>query len=225
MKRTYKLVIGAAAVAAIAGGTAAIAASGPSSPSQESDAIISDAAGRLGITPTKLSEALKQALLDRIDAAVAAGRITKTEGDALKQKINSNDFPLIGGGRPDFGHFGFFGRLDAAANYLGLTEAQLHSELASGKTLAQIAKDHGKSADGLVNALVDAAKQKLDAAVQAGKLTQAQADQMLSDLRSRITDLVNGKLPAPSGDWKVPAPPGDGFRRPPGFRHFFGPSA
>ena len=216
MKLKHKLVIGAAGVAAIAGGSAAIAASGSSSPSQESQAIINDAAGRLGITPTKLSDALKQALLDRIDAAVAAGRITKAEGDALKQKINSNDFPLIGGEHRDFGHFGFFGKLDAAATYLGVTEDQLHSELQSGKTLAQIAKDHGKTADGLVNALVNAAKEKLDAAVKAGRLTQAQADQMLNDLRSRVTDLVNGKFPAP---------PPDGFRRPPGFRHFSGPSA
>jgi hypothetical protein len=215
MKLKHKLVIGAAGVAAIAGGSAALAASGSSSPSQESQAIINDAAGRLGITPTRLSAALKQALLDRIDAAVAAGRITKAEGDALKQKINSNDFPLLGSGRPDFGHFGFFGRLDAAATYLGLTEAQLHSELRSGKTLAQIATDHGKTADGLVNALVNAAKAKLDAAVNAGRLTQAQADQMLNDLRSRVTDLVNGKFPAPP----------DGFRRPPGFRNFSGPSA
>jgi hypothetical protein len=220
MKRNHKLVIGAAAVAAVAGGSAAIAASGSSSPSQESQAIINDTAQRLGIAPTKLSAALRQALIDRVDAAVAAGRITKAQGDALKQRISSNDFPLIGGGHRDFGHFGFFGKLDAAASYLGLTEAQLHSELASGKTLAQIAEDHGKSADGLVNALVNAAKQKLDAAVKAGRLTQSQADQMLSDLHSRITDLVNGKLPAPGGD---------GFRRPPGFRpgfrHFFGPSA
>ena len=220
MKRNHKLVIGAAAVAAVAGGSAAIAASGSSSPSQESQAIINDAAGRLGITPTKLSDALKQALLDRIDAAVAAGRITRAQGDALKQRINSNDFPLFGGGHRDFGHFGFFGKLDAAAGYLGITEAQLHSELESGKTLAQIAKDHGKTADGLVNALVDAAKQKLDAAVKAGRLTQAQADQMLSDLHARITDLVNGKFPGPGGD---------GFGRPPGFRpgfrHFFGPPA
>jgi hypothetical protein len=213
MNRNHKLVIGAAAVAAIAGGSAAIASSGSPSPSQESQAIINDAAGRLGVTPSKLTDALKQALLDRVDAAVAAGRLTQAEGDALKQRINSNDFPLMGGGRPDFGKFGFFGKLDAAATYLGITEAQLHSELQSGKTLAQIAKDHGKSADGLVNALVGAAKQKLDAAVKAGRLTQAQADQMLNDLRSRVTDLVNGQLPAP--------PDGDGFGRPPGFRHFF----
>jgi hypothetical protein len=221
MKRNHKLAIGAAAVASIAGGSVAIAASGSSSPSQESQAIINDAAGRLGITPTKLSAALKQALLDRIDAAVAAGRITKAQGDELKQRINSNDFPLFGGGHRDFGHFGFFGKLDAAADYLGLTEAQLHSELESGKTLAQIARDHGKSADGLVNALVDAAKQKLDTAVKAGRLTQAQADQMLNDLRDRITSMVNSRPPADAPKFGF-RPRSFGF----GFRHSFsGPAA
>jgi predicted DNA-binding protein (UPF0251 family) len=219
MKRTYKLIIGAAALAAIAGGGVAVAASDSSSPSQESQAIINDAAKRLGIEPTKLSDALKQALLDRVDAAVAAGRITKAEGDALKQRIKSNDFPVVAGGRHGFGHFGFIGKLDAAANYLGLTDAQLRTELEGGKTLAQVAKDHGKSVDGLVTALVDAAKQKLDDAVRAGRLSQSQADQMLSDLRSRITDLVNGRFPSHHGD-------GDSFRRPGfGFRRFSGPSA
>ena len=219
MNRTIKLVIGAAALAAIAGGGVAIAASDSSSPSQESQAIINNAAKRLGIEPAKLSNALKQALLDRVDAAVAAGRITKAEADALKQRINSNDFPIIGGGRHGFGHFGFVGKLDAAANYLGVTEAQLRSELEGGKTLAQVAKDHGKSVDGLVDALVNAAKEKLDAAVEAKRLTQSQADQMLNDLRSRITDLVNGRFPSRDHD-------GDSFRRPGfGFRHFLGPPA
>jgi hypothetical protein len=211
MNRNFKLVVAAAALVAIAVGGVAIAASGSSSPSQESQAVINDAAKRLGIAPQKLTDALTQALLARVDAAVAAGRITKAQGDELKRRINSNGFPLIGGRGRGFHRFGFFGKLDAAADYLGLTEAQLHSELESGKTLAQIATGHGKTASGLVDALVAAAKQHVDAAVKAGRLTQSQADQMLSDLRARVTDLVNGKLPAPSAD---------GFRRPHGFFGF-----
>ncbi len=60
-----------------------------------------------------------------------------------------------------------------------MTEAQLRTELMNGKTLAQVAKDKGKSVDGLVNALVADAKTRIDAAVKAGRLTQAQADQVL----------------------------------------------
>ena len=142
MKRNRKLILAVGALLAAAGGGVAIAAS-DSSPSEESQAVINDAANQLGISPSKLSDALKHALSDRVDAAVAAGRITKAEGDALKQRINSDNFPLFGGFHRGFGHFGFFGKLDAAADYLGLTEAQLRTELQSGKSLAQIAEAHG----------------------------------------------------------------------------------
>ena len=67
----------------------------------------------------------------------------------------------------------------------------------NGKSLADVAKAHGKTAAGLVDAVVADAKTKVDAAVKAGRLTQAQADEMLSDLKQRITDLVNGRFPAP----------------------------
>jgi hypothetical protein len=204
------------------GGAAAVAASQSNSPSEESKAIIDDAAGQLGISPDKLSNALKNALADRVDAAVAAGRLTKAEGDALKARIQTDDFPIIGGPGRGFGHFGFFGRLDAAADYLGLTKAQLRTELQNGKSLAQVAKDHGKSVDGLIDALVASAKQKLDQAVAAGRLTKAQETEMLNGLKDRITNLVNSTgLGAPH--FRGPGP-GLGFRHF-GFRRFDGPSA
>jgi hypothetical protein len=209
MRRNRKIILGIAALLTAAGGGAAIAASGSGSPSEENQAVLDDAAKQLGVSPGKLSDALKKALSDRVDAAVAAGRLTKAEGDALKQRINSDNFPLFGGFRAGFGHFGFFGDLSAAANYLGLTEAQLRSQLEGGKSLAQVATAQGKSVDGLVDALVNAAKQRLDSAVASGRLTQAQENEMLSGLRDRITNLVNST--PPSGDRF--APPPFGFRR------------
>jgi hypothetical protein len=206
MKGNRKLMFGAAAVLAAAGGGVAIAASDPS-PADENQAIINDAAQQLGISPSKLSDALKKALGDRVDAAVAAGRITKAEGDALKQRLQSGNAPFFfGSPHHGFGHAGF-GGLDAAASYLGLTEAQLRTELESGKTLAQVAQAHGKSVSGLVDALVADAKKHLDAAVSAGHLTQAQADNMLNDLRDRITSRVNSRAPEDH------PPDGFGFRR------------
>src|SRR5436189_6318696 len=122
MTRNRKLMLGlAAALLAAAGGGVAIAAS-DSSPKEENQAIIDDAAKQLGISSSKLSDALKKALNDRVDAAVAAGRITKAEGDALKQRIASSDFPLVGGRHRGFGHFRF-GGLAAAAGYIGVREA------------------------------------------------------------------------------------------------------
>ena len=216
MKR--KIVAGAAAALAVGGAGGAVAATQfSSSPSQESQAVITDAAKKLGVQPSALSSALKTALEDRVDAAVAAGRMTKAQGDKLKQMIESNGFPLLAG--PGFG-FGFehhMHGLPVAATYLGLTEEQLDQKLESGKTLAQVAKDQGKSVDGLVAALKADLKSKLDGAVSAGRLTKAQEEQILKDADQRISAFVNGKLLRP------PPPPGGFF----GERHGFddGPQA
>ena len=197
-----KILIAGAAALAVAGGGAAIAASKSGSPQEESDAVVADAAKQLGVTPAKLSSALKKALENRVDAAVAAGRLTKEQGDALKERIEAEDYPILGGFGMGFGHRGGgpgiihrFGHLDAAASYLGMTEAELRTQLAGGKTLAEVAKAKGKSVDGLVSALVADEKKELDAAVAAGRLTQKQADTVLESAKHRVTDLVNGEGP------------------------------
>jgi hypothetical protein len=196
-----RVVAGAVAGLAVAGGGAAVAATQLSSPQQESQAVVNDAAKQLGVQPSKLSAALRQALENRVDAAVAAGRITKAQGAELKQRIESGDFPIFGGpgrdrGGPGFGHHGGpFGGLDAAAKYLGLSETQLRTRLESGKSLATVAKVEGKTVSGLVDAMYAAAKADLDADVKAGRVTQSQETQMLSDLKSHLTDFVNGVRP------------------------------
>jgi hypothetical protein len=193
MRRTI-LATGVAAVA-IAGGGAAVAATGLGDPQEESKAIVDDAAEQLGVEPGELSDALKQALENRVDAAVAAGRLTEEEGAALKERIQSQEYPLLGG--PGFGHHGGrgFHHLDAAAEYLGLTEAALRTRLEDGQTLAQVAQAEGKTVDGLVAALVADEKAELDEAVADGRITQAQADEHLAQAEERFRELVNGTLP------------------------------
>jgi uncharacterized protein YidB (DUF937 family) len=213
-----KVVAGAAAALAVGGAGAGIAATKLShSPREESQAVVNDAAKQLGVEPSKLSAALKKALEDRVDAAVADGTITKAEGEALKQRIESDGLPLL---VPPLGfrHFGFHDHgppgLPAAAKYLGLSESQLESKLESGKTLAQVARDEGKSVDGLVSALKDDLKAKLDQAVADGRLTKTQEAQLLADAQQRLTDLVNGAFPAgpPEGRGWFRHGPGFSFR-------------
>ena len=117
-------------------------------------------------------------------AALAGG------GSALAAKNHAHASPstappgMLGqpGGRPG-------DDLDAAATYLGTTASALVTQLRSGKTLAQIA---GSKTDGLIAALVDHEKQEIADAVTAGRLTQAQADEITATLTQRFTDLVNG---------------------------------
>ena len=187
-----KVIAGAVAAAAVVGGGAAIAAN-ELTPKQESQALVNDVAKQLGVTPSKLTDALKQALSERVDAAVADGWLTKAQGDQLKAQIAAGNVPLLGLG--PVGHFrggGPGGHLDAAASYLGLTSAQLRTQLESGKTLAAIAKAEGKTVDGLVAALVADEKKELDAAVKAGRLTETQAKELLANAQQRFTDMANG---------------------------------
>ena len=209
-----RVLVGAVAGVAVAGGGAALAANQFGSPQQESQAVVNDAAKQLGVKPSQLSDALKKALENRVDAAVAAGRITKAQGDELKQRIESGALPLFGpgGGRPDFDHhhhgIGPFADLDVAASYLGLSESQLRHKLMSGSSLAAVAKAQGKTVSGLVDALYADAKQHLDSAVSAGRLSKSQETQILADLKTRLTDVVNGAHPWFDRDHR-------GFDRPP----------
>jgi hypothetical protein len=196
-----KLLLFGIAGLAVVGAGAAWASGGFDTPQQQSKAVIDDAAQQLGIAPAKLSDALKKALENRVDAEVAAGTISKAQGDALKARIESGEYPVITGGLGFGGHGRHgqgFDHLSAAAAYLGLSESDLQTQLASGKSLADIAKAQGKSVDGLVTALLADEKKELDAAVAAGRITQAQADQMLANAKQRLTDMVNGTM---TGHW------------------------
>ncbi len=209
----------ALAAGGIVGG--ALAATGTFDPKAERQAFLNDAAGRLGVSSSKLDDALKAAAIDRVDAALAAGQITKDQADAMKAAINAGDYPLgmgFGPGMRMHGGmhmFGFGGFLEPAATYLGLTEDQLRTQLASGKSLADIAKAQGKSVDGLKQAMIDAVQAKLDQAVKDGRLTSAERDQMLAKIKATIDDLVNGTLP-PKPDRAFG---GDRFRFAPGGFH------
>jgi hypothetical protein len=186
-----KIAVGGAALAATVGAGGAIAAT-QLNPSEESKAVLNDAAEQLGVEPSELSDALKDALANRVDEAVESGQLTEEQGAELKERIESGDVPLLGLGGPGFGHrLHHVGDLDAAASYLGMTEASLMAAIEDGKTLAEIAEDRGKSVEGLVNALVEDAEAELQAAVDAGRLTDAQRDSIVSGLKERITHLVN----------------------------------
>jgi hypothetical protein len=190
------LALAAVALAVAGGGGAAIASSqaNAASPSSFLDAV----ARHLGVSREELDDAAKAAALEQVDAAREAGRITEEQADALKARIESGlGPPLLG---PFFGGFhhrmhGPGSELSAAADYLDLSLAQVRDRLGRGQSLADVADGQGKSVDGLKDALVAAAEQRLDEAVDDGFLTEAQAEAMLDRLRSRIDALVDGELP------------------------------
>src|SRR6478735_6017663 len=165
-----RLAAGAVGLAVLAGTGGAYAAAQSSTPTPtpsatppvkpkvdmqaEQKAFLDDLAKRLNVTRDQLDTAIKGAAEARIDAAVAAGKLTKEQGDAAKKALASG-IPALGGrifggghrgpggpgagpggrgpGGPGFGHG--FGGVDGAAAYLGLTGDKLLAQLQAGKSL------------------------------------------------------------------------------------------
>lgn len=73
-----------------------------------------------------------------------------------------------------------------AAEKLGMTQQALVAELQT-KTVAQVAAEKNVKLDDIVNAFVAPREQRMQAAVAAGYLTQAQADQMLATMKAQVT--------------------------------------
>lgn len=192
---TRAFLLGAVVLAVTLGAGAAVAATSEAfDPKEEQEAFEAAVAEKLGVTTQELQAAYKEASLERLDAAVAAGRITEEEADAIRKGIESGNF--LGPKGFGFGpHIHIEGgpALEGAADYLGLSEAELHERLRNGQSLAEIAKAEDKSVDGLEQALLATAKERLDQAVEDGRITAAQRDEMLERLESKIGGLVNGE--------------------------------
>jgi hypothetical protein len=141
-------------------------------------------AGQLGITVDRLKAANLAAQNQLVDQAVAAGRLTTEQGTAAKARLAEAGGAHLGahfggklhrGGPKGFGPFpgrerGLFGLLQDGANavttYIGIDAAALKTELAAGKSLAQIATERGKTRDGLKAAIGATLPAAMDAAAR-----------------------------------------------------------
>lgn len=84
-----------------------------------------------------------------------------------------------------------------AARYLGLTIAEIRTALRSGRSLAQTASStRGRSAAGLIEALIHAKTAALASAVRAGKLTTAAQRASITTLPRRVSAEVYFRRPA-----------------------------
>jgi hypothetical protein len=150
----------------------------------------------------KTADGLVAALLApaklRLDAAVAAGNLTSDQETAFLARlqtavtaiVNHASTPRAAHTRPVRVPTGAI--LQPVLSYLQLDLKALVTQLRSGKTLADVAVAQGKTAAGLVDAVVASVKTQLDARVTAGKLTAAQETTFLSTLQTNVAKLVNG---------------------------------
>jgi hypothetical protein len=164
-----------------------------------SKVFIQKLAGNLGVDQAKLEAALKTAGNATVDEALSKQEITKAQADAMKARVQAGDYNFFSRGGPGGkdGHDGGpnggpNGRgapggdrvggpelMDATAKALGLTSEELRTQVQSGKTITEIATAKKVDVKTVQAAVLAAYKTQLEAAVKAGKLTQAQADERL----------------------------------------------
>ena len=130
-----------------------------------------------------------------LDKAVAAGRLSAAQEQTILTRLKGRLDDIVnhafsGVGRPVRPRLG-----GAVATYLGMTPAQLQTELRAGKSLAQIATEHGKTVAGLKSAILAAVKTRLDKAVASGRLSAAQEQTILDRLSAHLDQLVNRTRP------------------------------
>lgn len=169
-----------------------------------------------GIALAQTSEAPAEAvnqeavsrIAERLQALVDDGTITSDQAQAVAET-------LAEGFRPG-AHKGHRGpQLGAVAEFLGMDREDFRAALQEYDTLADIAAANGSSGDELVDFMVGQAEDRIAQAVEDGKLTQAEADEKLTEITDKITEMVNSDIPEPGEGRRGPGGPGGFGGQPP----------
>lgn len=132
----------------------------------------------------RISEAL-QVLVDD-------GTLTEAQRDAVVETLQN--------ARPDRGEFrerlGQRGPRGAGeiAEILGLEGSEMREALRNGSSIAELAEAQGIDSADVVDAIVARAGERLDTAVENGRIDDTQAAEMLTQAAERAEDLVNGEI-------------------------------
>jgi hypothetical protein len=196
--------MGIAVLAALAGGTMAAVTAARPTPHPHPGPLAS-AAGYLGVSTPQLKSELqsgkslaqvasttggksKAGLVDTLVASEKA-RLSAALG-SVRERVERQVDRTGGQVRPGAG---------VVVRYLGLRPVEVQRQRRAGRSLAQIADaTSGKSAAGLIEAIVSARKAKLAARVAAGKITPAQQQTRLARLTKHVTAAVNRTKPPPA---------------------------
>jgi hypothetical protein len=145
-------------------------------------------AKELGVSPAKLDAAALAAAKATVQDQVTSGKITQVQADKIEAKLPTASAGFCSGAVSELGRtkatLAMSTYLTAAASALGVTEAQLKADFKSGKTLSQVAAAQNVSEADFKTKVTAGIKTKLDAAVKAKAITQAQEDAQLAKLQS-----------------------------------------
>ncbi|MED1917883.1 hypothetical protein P4V64_21425 [Bacillus thuringiensis] len=129
--------------------------------------------------------------------AVTAGKLTQEQADKMNENASERVKEMVQNthqGRGPGKGMGFEKNNEELLSLLKLDADKLKEEQKARKSLATIAKEQGVEVDDVIELLVDQQEAKLKEAVEAGKLTQEQADKRSEELTAMVQKMVDGSF-------------------------------
>ncbi len=152
------------------------------------------------VQPSTVISALVTAADAKVTAALNAHKITPARAQKLDARI-----PTVAANFVNKAHKGAIIRdvlpglrkdaVKLTAKTIGITPKQLESEVKGGKTVAQVASEHGSSGTAVTAALVKAIDAKITALVSSHKLTSAQGQALEAKVPAKVANFVNNWRP------------------------------
>jgi hypothetical protein len=137
------------------------------------------------------------AATEQVNTAVADGRLTQEQADQLIANLSDLYTATVNGELRQELLENRVGRgvLNLAAEQTGLERAEIIQELQSGKSLADVLTEHNVDVTAFIETAVTQATERGNIAVANGRITQEQADQLVSTFRERLTQRINQSGP------------------------------
>ncbi len=131
-------------------------------------------------------------IAEALQPLVDDGTLTEDQVDAVSGALEA--------ARPEgFGHRGGHGQRGPAgggeiAEILGLEAQELGEALRGGQSLADVAAEQGVDTQDLIDAIVDNAEERAAAAVEAGRIDQDKADEIIAGAADHAEDMISGEF-------------------------------
>ena len=166
---------------------------------------IADVAKAQNVDIAKVISAMTAQMKTHLDEEVASGEHTQAEADAKLAEFTARATEMVNqAGGPQGGHKGGPGGkhgrggfvTEALATVLKTTSTDLHTQLHSGKSIADVAKAQNVDIADVKAVLTSDFKAHLAEEVTSGEHTQAEADAKLAEFTANLDAMVNRVGPA-----------------------------
>jgi len=158
---------------------------------------IAEVAEANGSSAQEVIDSLVDTATQRIDTAVADGRLTAEEGSDKLAQLTDRITGLVNGDLQLGDHAGRSRHglgLAIVAEVIGIDVDELREAIQAGSSIADVAEANGSSAQAVIDAMVSNVSDRIDSAVADGKLSADEGAERLAGVTDRVTSKVNGDL-------------------------------